>query len=188
MDCTERYRAGSTTPPARLRPRCMFSLVRCSIWNPRSAHVHAARRFSSRQTRRKTRNDVVKLFLGSAAIGCSELPFKLLIIRCYSDDAAPHQHHAPCCAESDSVSLEPCCPVRKPTPTARRSQGRQTVGAVQVRTGSQPETATHRGPKPGWVSQGQVVLRQVGPQEPPVPDADEGQRAFSWLLFSEPTF
>jgi len=58
----------------------------------------------------------------------------------------------------------------------------------QVRTGSLPEMARRRGPKPGWAFQEQAVLRQVGPTELPVPNADEGRRAFSWLLFSEPTF
>ena len=60
-------------------------------------------------------------------------------------------------------------------PTGRR-QG--------VKTGSPWETAMRQGWRPVWAFPVQEALRQVGPIEIQAWDADEGQRAFSWLLFS----
>ena len=64
------------------------------------------------------------------------------------------------------------------TATSRRTAGK---GA---RTDSPWETATRLGWQPVWASPVQEALRQVGPIELQARGADEGQRAFSWLLFS----
>jgi hypothetical protein len=52
-----------------------------------------------------------------------------------------------------------------------------------VRTGSPWETAMRQGWKSVWAFAVHEALRQVGSFELHARNADEGQRAFSWLLF-----
>jgi hypothetical protein len=52
-----------------------------------------------------------------------------------------------------------------------------------VKTDSPWETAKRRGWKSVWAFAAREALRQVGSFELQARNADEGQRAFSWLLF-----
>jgi hypothetical protein len=67
----------------------------------------------------------------------------------------------------------------------RRSDGDKPPDRQQdVMTGSPWETATRLEWQLVWAFPVQEARRQVGPIELQAQDADEGQRVFSWLLFS----
>jgi hypothetical protein len=78
-------------------------------------------------------------------------------------------------------------PAVRPAKFHAGGQTAQAAGPRQrreVMTWSPWEKAMRREWQPVWAFPAHEALRQVGPIELQVPDADEGQRAFSWLLFS----